>query len=480
MLKRNNINDFLEILKSHGINKLYHFTDRDNLDSIVENGGLFSWADCEEKGIEIKKPGGSLTSHNLDSRNGLQHYVRLSFTPKHPMMYVAMNDGRITNPIILEISLDVIGDSTTKFSDRNETKNGAQVGGSLEDFKAIHFHSVKANTHFDIEPEEQQFFQAEVLVKNFVPLSSITNLDKFGVSQRKVHNQPLTRFPYTAQITRQTPTAFIFLVDHSVSMERKTLWNGEEITLSEAVARIVNNQLNELILRCVKADEVRHYFDIAIIGYGTDSYSALEGELKDKWFVSPQQLRDNPYKTITVREEKRTRKGPVVKEVSKIQWVEANHSGSWTYLHEALGKAKTILNGWLKDHAHQICYPPTIINITDGEYNGADNELVLQLANELKSMGTDDGNVIFFNIHVTPNSNEKVLFPANQSELPESSLAKKLFQLSSVLPERYNQDINDIKQTKNGVRYRAMGVNVDLATLVKIMDIGTPTNIRHV
>ena len=69
MSKRNNINDFLEILKSHGINKLYHFTDRDNLDSIVENGGLFSWADCEEKGIEIKKPGGSLTSRNLDSRD---------------------------------------------------------------------------------------------------------------------------------------------------------------------------------------------------------------------------------------------------------------------------------------------------------------------------------------------------------------------------------------------------------------------------
>lgn len=41
----------------YGITKLYHFTDRDNLDSIVTNGGLYSWADCEAKGINIPKPG---------------------------------------------------------------------------------------------------------------------------------------------------------------------------------------------------------------------------------------------------------------------------------------------------------------------------------------------------------------------------------------------------------------------------------------
>lgn len=115
MSKRNNSADFLSILKEHGITKLYHFTDRDNLDSIVANGGLYSWADCEDRSIAIPKPGGSNSSRILDARYGLQHYVRLSFTPKHPMMFVAMNDGRISNPIILEVDLDVILDETTKF-----------------------------------------------------------------------------------------------------------------------------------------------------------------------------------------------------------------------------------------------------------------------------------------------------------------------------------------------------------------------------
>ena len=480
MSKRNNSADFLSILKEHGITKLYHFTDRDNLDSIVANGGLYSWADCEDRSIAIPKPGGSNSSRILDARYGLQHYVRLSFTPKHPMMFVAMNDGRISNPIILEVDLDVILDETTKFSDRNATKNGAYIGDDIEAFKCIHFNSLKADTHFDLAPEEQMFFQAEILVKNHVPLSAIKNLASFGISLSKSAVKRASRIPYTAQISRQTPTAFIFLVDHSVSMERMIKWQGEDITLSEAVARIVNNQINELVLRCIKADDVRYYYDIAVIGYGHEVASGWNGDLEGRWFVSPQELRDNPFKTITIREEKRTRRGPIIKEVQKIQWVEAAHTGHWTYLHNALDKAKELLSEWMNAHKGLVCYPPTIINITDGDYNGAEEDVVEFKANELKSMSTDDGNVIFFNIHVTPNNSESTLFPAEVKDVGDSSLAKKLFNLSSLLPERYNSEIDSIKQTNGGQRYRAMGVNVDMATLVKIMDIGTPTNIRNV
>ena len=100
---------------------------------------------------------------------------------------------------------------------------------------------------------------------------------------------------YTAQITRSTPTAFIFLVDQSVSMSRTTNLHGEEMTLAEAVARIVNNQINELVLRCVKTNEVRHYYDIAVIGYGHEVYSGWNGDLEGKFFVSPQEIKDNPF-----------------------------------------------------------------------------------------------------------------------------------------------------------------------------------------
>ena len=104
MARRDNYLSFKELVDFHNIKKLYHFTDRENLESIIEKGGLYSWADCEAKGIRVAKPGGGELSKSLDRRANLQHYVRLSFTTEHPMMYAAMNDGRITNPVVLEFA----------------------------------------------------------------------------------------------------------------------------------------------------------------------------------------------------------------------------------------------------------------------------------------------------------------------------------------------------------------------------------------
>ena len=81
------------LLEKNGVRKLYHFTDRDNLASIIRHGGLYSWADCADKGIDIPKPGSDQMSRSLDARDGLEHYVRVSFVTSHPMMFVAMNDG---------------------------------------------------------------------------------------------------------------------------------------------------------------------------------------------------------------------------------------------------------------------------------------------------------------------------------------------------------------------------------------------------
>lgn len=181
MDKKTNWQEFKAILEQHGIKKLYHFTDRDNLDSIITNGGLYSWADCESRGITIAKPGGSQQSRSLDRRDGLQNFVRVSFTTQHPMMYVAMNDHRISNPVILEIDTDVIFWKGSKYADRNATKNGARVGSSIEDFKRIHFRSVKARKHFDLDIDEQPYYQAEILVPNFIPLQYITNIGNFGI-----------------------------------------------------------------------------------------------------------------------------------------------------------------------------------------------------------------------------------------------------------------------------------------------------------
>lgn len=481
MEKKSNWQEYQEVLEQGSVRRLYHFTDFDNLESIIKNGGLYSWKDCEEKGISIPKPGSSGPSRSLDERDHLEHYVRLSFAHDHPMKYVAMNEGRISNPVVLEIDLEAALWEDSLYSDRNATRNGANVGGTVDDLKKVHFGLFsKLRRYFDMSDEAKMYYQAEVLVKNFIPLKYIKNIGNFGIPIPAQPKKLQAKVPYTAQITRNTPTAFIFLVDHSVSMEQKTSLYGEEMTMAEAAARIVNSQINELVLRCVKMGETRHYYDIAVVGYGVEAYSGWQGELEGRDFVSPEELKNHPFTRIVTRKETRTRKGMQIKEVEQVQWVSARHDGSWTHYHEAFDYTKRLLDEWMKDHHDKDCYPPTIIHVTDGWFNHATKDEVVQKANELKEMFTNDGNVILFNIHFTSDLHaDSVACPISKDEMKGDGYAETLFELSSLLPERYNQDIaRCLNDTRPG-RHVAMGVNADATTLIKLMDIGTPTNISQ-
>ena len=479
MNKKTNWQEYEQVLKEGRITKLYHFTDFDNLESIIANGGLYSWADCEEKGIKIPKPGSSDSSRSLDKRDGLHHYVRLSFAHDHPMKFYAMNEGRISNPVVLEIDLETALWKDSLYADCNATKNGACVGGTLDDLKAVRFGLFnRMIRYFDMSDEDKTYYQAEVLVKNFIPLEYIKNISNFGIPIPAQPKKLQAKIPYTAQITRNTPTAFIFLVDHSASMEEMTSLFGEEMTMSEAAARIVNNQINELVLRCVKMGDTRHYYDIAVVGYGEGAYSGWQGELEGRKWVTPEELKNHPYTKIVTRKEIRTRKGVQVKEVEQVQWVTARHDGYWTHYHDAFDYAKDLLTDWMIDHHEKDCYPPTVIHITDGVFNHASKEEVMQKANELKSMFTNDGNVILFNIHFADDLDaDSVACPIAKAELGGDSYAEALFEMSSLLPERYNPDIARCLNDDRPGRHVAMGMNADATTLIKLMDIGTPTNI---
>ena len=482
MDKKSNWQEFKAVMDEHGITKLYHFTDRDNLESIIKNGGLYSWMDCERKGIKIAKPGGGSMSRQLDSGRNLEDYVRVSFTTQHPMMYVAMREGRISNPVLLEIDPEIIYWKGTCYSNMNATIHRIKpnIGDSLSDFKQIHFQSVKVYKHFDLPEEEQPYFQAEVLVKNFIPLEYIKNIGNFGIPIPSKPKALQIKNPYTAQITRNTPTAFIFLIDQSISMQKKTMLYGEEMTMAEAASRIVNNQISELVYRCIKLNDTRHYYDIAVVGYGEKAYSGWEGELAGRGFVSPEELKNHPYTKITTRKETRTRNGVKINEVEQIQWVSAHHDRPWTHYHDAFDYAKRLLEEWMKEHHEKDCYPPTVIHVTDGEFKHATRELVTQKANELKAMFTNDGNVILFNIHFTAqNGCKSVVCPINKNELSGNAYAEALFDMSSLLPERYNLDIARCLNDTRAGRHVAMGINADATTLIKLMDIGTPTNISQ-
>jgi hypothetical protein len=70
---------------------------------------------------------------------------------------------------------------------------------------------------------------------------------------------------YTAEISRINPTAFLFVVDQSGSMDEK-METGQ--SKAEFVADVLNKTLYQLVTRCRRAEGVRNYFDVGVLAYG--------------------------------------------------------------------------------------------------------------------------------------------------------------------------------------------------------------------
>ena len=184
---KTNWREFQNLIETKNISKLYHFTDRDNLASIIKSGHLYSWDYCQTNGININKPGGNSLSRELDEKKGLQNYVRLSFNKDNPMLYRAKQEGRISNPVFLEIDPLVIFFRKTLFSKENATKTGVYACSSFETFfdivSAKDNPSLKILETFGFGEEaildKTKFInpKAEVLVYERIPLEYITNIN---------------------------------------------------------------------------------------------------------------------------------------------------------------------------------------------------------------------------------------------------------------------------------------------------------------
>jgi hypothetical protein len=142
----------------------------------LQSGGLFSWKYCIENNIFINKPGGDDLSRHLDKKSGLEDFIRLSFTPNHPMMYFALNDGRLSDPVILKIDVEVIYWLESKYSDTNATSKNSKIGVDFDAFSRINFKTIQKESYFDSSEEKKKHMQAEVLVKEYIPIKYINNI----------------------------------------------------------------------------------------------------------------------------------------------------------------------------------------------------------------------------------------------------------------------------------------------------------------
>lgn len=269
---------------------------------------------------------------------------------------------------------------------------------------------------------------------------------------------------YEAQISRGNPTAFLFVVDQSGSMSDK-MSSGK--SKAEFVADALNRTLMNLVTRCTKAEGVRDYFDVGVLGYGGCGVGNGFSNALGASVLNPiSAIEQNPLRVEDRKKKMDDGAGGILETSIKFPvWFEPNASGG-TPMREALTRAAEELVAWCD--AHPESYPPTILHVTDGESTDGDPE---EIANHLKQIRTNDGDVLILNIHVSTLGVDAIRFPASSSGLPDE-YAKLLFSMSSQLPEhliRFAQE----KGHAVGIESRGFMFNAEAPEIVDFFDIGT-------
>ncbi|MCZ6626479.1 MAG: VWA domain-containing protein [Deltaproteobacteria bacterium] len=278
--------------------------------------------------------------------------------------------------------------------------------------------------------------------------------------------------PYTAEISRTNPSCFLLLIDQSGSMADP--FGAEESARKKAdgVADAINRLLQNLVIKCAKEEGVRDYYHVGVIGYGAQVGPAFSGPLTGKEFVPISEVASLP-----ARVEERAKKvddgaGGLVDQAIKFPiWFDPIASGG-TPMCQALTRAQSIIQGWLNQHPG--CFPPIVINITDGEATDGDPSIPAQ---SLTVLSSSDGNVLLFNLHLSSQRTSAIEFPDNEEGLPDE-YARLLFRISSPLPD-YMSSMAQQEGFRVSDKTRGFVFNADIVAVIRFLDIGTrPSNLR--
>ncbi len=271
--------------------------------------------------------------------------------------------------------------------------------------------------------------------------------------------------PYCAEISRSNPTCFLFLIDQSNSMAGP--FGGQPSKKkADGVADAINRLLQNLVLKCAKSDGIRDYFHVGVIGYSTTVQSVLGGALAGRRLVPISEIANNP---LRVEQRKRTiddGAGGLIEQSFKFPiWFEPVASGK-TAMCQALTLAAQVLEEFISRLPE--CYPPIVINVTDGRATDGDPR---PAAEGLRQLSTTDGQVLLFNAHISSQPAPPVVFPWHEKDLSEP-YARLLFRMSSPLPPRLQEaaqaDGFAVAAAAHGFVY-----NADLVSVIRFLDIGT-------
>lgn len=278
--------------------------------------------------------------------------------------------------------------------------------------------------------------------------------------------------PYTAEISRANPSAFLFLLDQSGSMA-DAFGGDASKKKADKVADVINRFLQNLTIKCGKNEGIRDYYHVGVLGYGERVGPAFSGALAGRELVPISEIGNSPARLDERGKKVDDGAGGLVEQKIKFPvWFDPVANGG-TPMCQVLEVARRIVSTWTSQHP--TCFPPIVINVTDGESTDGDPSAA---ADAIKALSTTDGSVLLFNAHLSSNANlPPTLFADGEASLPDD-FARLLFRMSSNLTDFM---IGEAKKEGIAVSASSKGYtfNADLHALINFIDIGTrPSNLR--
>jgi hypothetical protein len=279
---------------------------------------------------------------------------------------------------------------------------------------------------------------------------------------------------YESEISRANPTCFFFLIDQSSSMYDPIMGVQGNPRKADFIAEALNKVIQTLIVTASKDEGIRRYYQIGALGYGNVICSPFEDLFGEQELIWVDELAEKPLRVEDRIKKESDGAGGVIQVQTKFPvWIEPVASGR-TPMCEVLARTKVILEKWVNDHPYS--YPPTVINLTDGEANDGDPRIQ---AEELKELKTKDGNLLLFTLHASSNQFFNPIGCPSVDEVLPDNASKLMFEMSSRMLVRMVQMAKNEYgfQAEDGAK--AFVYNADIDQLVALLEIGTrPANMR--
>lgn len=259
-------------------------------------------------------------------------------------------------------------------------------------------------------------------------------------------------------ITIDAPGCVIFLVDQSDSMADRPRGG---VSKALGVADMLNRMLSGLVGRCAPDGAVADLLHVGVLGYSTSVHSRLKGVVTPISKLPKARLGvllpgpPDGYDRLVKK-----RPWPL------MIWFDPISDGA-TSMCAALDVAAGACEKFVKSHPDSL--PPIVINLTDGEATDGDPQ---RAARRLTSIATPDGPPLLFNFHLSVAGGQPLEYPAVLTDVRDPH-ARKLFDISSMLPERMRAAAarmgHDLAEGAKGFAY-----NARMDSLARLLDIGLP------